>query len=97
MHENTLSAGVHSRSTSGTRPYRLPVSGRAVLVHVTPQGAAIVDGRRAERVAHLSELAGHLTPAERAAIATALPALARLVELHRQRTAEDENETRRRR
>jgi hypothetical protein len=39
-------------------------------------------------MAHLSELASRLTPAERAAIATALPALARLVELNRQRIGE---------
>ncbi|MCP2164179.1 MarR family transcriptional regulator [Goodfellowiella coeruleoviolacea] len=61
-----------------------PSDGRAVLVHVTPAGAAIVDGRRAERIARLTELADQLTPAERAAIAAALPALARLVELSQQ-------------
>ncbi|OPG02539.1 MarR family winged helix-turn-helix transcriptional regulator [Microbispora sp. GKU 823] len=59
-----------------------PSDGRAVLVHVTAAGAAIVDGRRAERMARLSELADLLTEAERAAIAAALPALARMVELH---------------
>ncbi|WP_433211574.1 MarR family winged helix-turn-helix transcriptional regulator [Microtetraspora malaysiensis] len=59
-----------------------PSDGRAVLVHVTAAGAAIVDGRRAERIARLSELADRLTPAERASIADALPALARMVELH---------------
>lgn len=59
-----------------------PSDGRAVLVHITAAGAAIVDGRRAERMARLAELASRLTPAERTAIATALPALARLVELN---------------
>ncbi|GIH60507.1 MarR family winged helix-turn-helix transcriptional regulator [Microbispora siamensis] len=59
-----------------------PSDGRAVLVHVTAAGAAIVDGRRAERMARLSELADLLTEAERAAIAAALPALARMVDLH---------------
>ncbi len=59
-----------------------PSDGRAVLVHITEQGAAIVRGRRAERVARLTELADRLTPAERTAIQDALPALTRLVELH---------------
>jgi DNA-binding MarR family transcriptional regulator len=58
-----------------------PSDGRAVLVRITPPGAAIIDGRRAERTARLSELAGRLAPADRAAIAAALPALARLVAL----------------
>ncbi|WP_432864145.1 MarR family winged helix-turn-helix transcriptional regulator [Microbispora rosea] len=59
-----------------------PSDGRAVLVQVTAAGAAIVDGRRAERVARLTDLAGRLTEPERTAIALALPALARMVELH---------------
>ncbi|GAA4712332.1 MarR family winged helix-turn-helix transcriptional regulator [Phytohabitans rumicis] len=59
-----------------------PSDGRAVLVHITPAGSAIVDGRRADRVAHLADLTSRLTPAERAAIAAALPALARLVKLN---------------
>lgn len=54
----------------------------------TRASSKIPDGRRADRMAHLSELASRLTPAERAAIATALPALARLVELNRQRIGE---------
>ncbi|MEV0379057.1 MarR family transcriptional regulator [Nonomuraea sp. NPDC050643] len=61
-----------------------PSDGRAVLVHVTEAGAAIVNGRRAERVAHLAALADGLTPDERAAVAAAVPALARLVELNRE-------------
>jgi DNA-binding MarR family transcriptional regulator len=63
-----------------------PSDGRATLVHITAKGAAIVDGRQAERIAILTDLATRLTPAERTAIATALPALARLVELHQQQT-----------
>ena len=59
-----------------------PSDGRAVLVHITEQGAAVVDGRQADRIARLTELADRLTPAERAAIQAALPALTRLVELH---------------
>jgi DNA-binding MarR family transcriptional regulator len=58
-----------------------PSDGRGVLVHITEAGAAIVDGRRAERRARLAELTSRLTAAERAAIAAAMPALARLVEL----------------
>ncbi|TWD82814.1 MarR family transcriptional regulator [Kribbella amoyensis] len=61
-----------------------PSDGRATLVHITPAGTAITQGRQAERNARLTELADHLTPAERAAIAVALPALARLVQLHRE-------------
>ncbi|WP_410671742.1 MarR family winged helix-turn-helix transcriptional regulator [Amycolatopsis sp. cmx-4-68] len=57
-----------------------PSDGRAVLVHITEAGTAVVEGRRAERRARLAELAGRLTPAERASIAAALPALARLIE-----------------
>lgn len=67
-----------------------PSDGRAVLVHLTAQGAAIVDGRRAARVARLAELADGLTEAERAAVAAALPALARMVELHRRRAGDGE-------
>ncbi|WP_214411030.1 MarR family winged helix-turn-helix transcriptional regulator [Sphaerisporangium fuscum] len=62
-----------------------PSDGRAVLVHVTAAGAAVVDGRRAERMEHLAELAEGLTEAERAAITAALPALARLVDLNARR------------
>jgi DNA-binding MarR family transcriptional regulator len=62
------------------RPH--PTDRRAVLVHVTEAGRAVVDGRRAERTARLTQLADQLTDAERAAIAAALPALARLVELN---------------
>jgi hypothetical protein len=43
---------------------------------------SIVDGRRAERMAHLAEPADRPTPTERAAIAAAPPALARMVALH---------------
>ena len=63
-----------------------PSDGRATLVHITANGAAIVDGRQAERIAILTDLATRLTPAERTAIATALPALSRLVELHQEQS-----------
>jgi DNA-binding MarR family transcriptional regulator len=61
-----------------------PSDGRAILVHITTKGTAIVDGRQAERIAILTDLAARLTPAERTAIAAALPALARLVELNQE-------------
>jgi DNA-binding MarR family transcriptional regulator len=67
-----------------------PSDGRAILVHVTAAGAEIVNGRRADRVAHLTALADRLTPDERAAIAAALPALARLVELNERPADEDD-------
>lgn len=65
-----------------------PTDGRAVLVHVTPAGTAVVDGRRADRMAQLADLTDQLTPADRAAVAAALPALARMVDLHRRRSGE---------
>ena len=60
-----------------------PADGRAVLVQLTPAGAAVVAGRRASRVGRLAGLASRLTLAERAAIAAALPALSRLTVLGR--------------
>jgi DNA-binding MarR family transcriptional regulator len=60
-----------------------PGDRRAVLVQLTPAGAAVVAGRRASRVRRLAGLTGRLTPAERAAIAAALPALSRLTALGR--------------
>ncbi|GAA3541462.1 MarR family transcriptional regulator [Kribbella ginsengisoli] len=60
-----------------------PSDGRAVLVHITGAGAAVVRGRQEERMVRLTELAERLTPAERSRIQAALPALTRLVELHR--------------
>ncbi|MET7395750.1 MarR family transcriptional regulator [Dactylosporangium sp. NPDC005572] len=58
-----------------------PTDGRAILVHPTPAGTAVIDGRRDERIRRLTALAERLTPAEQEAIAAALPALAHLVEL----------------
>jgi DNA-binding MarR family transcriptional regulator len=60
-----------------------PSDRRAVLVQVTPRGAAIMNGRRADRITNLAELTRRLTSTQRAAIVAALPALARLVELDR--------------
>jgi DNA-binding MarR family transcriptional regulator len=58
-----------------------PDDRRAVLVRITDTGAQIVQGRRQERVRRFSELAEHLTPEERHAIAAALPALAHMAAL----------------
>ncbi|WP_085067095.1 MarR family winged helix-turn-helix transcriptional regulator [Catenuloplanes japonicus] len=57
---------------------------RVVLVEATPEGLDLVERRRAERAAALHELVGALSPADRAAIDAALPALTRLVEIHRE-------------
>jgi DNA-binding MarR family transcriptional regulator len=51
-----------------------------VLVAVTDAGAELVTRRRAERAAALDDLLGRLDPADQAAIAAALPALARLAD-----------------
>jgi DNA-binding MarR family transcriptional regulator len=53
---------------------------RGVLVAITDAGRALVERRRAERAAALHELLGRLDAEDQAAIAGALPALARLVE-----------------
>ncbi|MFE5403076.1 MarR family winged helix-turn-helix transcriptional regulator [Streptomyces sp. NPDC056580] len=58
-----------------------PADGRAVLVHITDSGRKIGQSRREDRGRHLTPLIAQLTPAERQAIAAALPALTRLAEL----------------
>ncbi|MCX4910894.1 MarR family winged helix-turn-helix transcriptional regulator [Streptomyces sp. NBC_00878] len=58
-----------------------PTDGRAVLVHITESGRKICQSRHDDRGRHLLPLITQLTPAERQAIAAALPALSRLVEL----------------
>lgn len=58
-----------------------PRDGRVVLVHITEEGANVIDSRRSERMAHLSKLFEGLTPQERKAIAAAIPALKRLAEI----------------
>ncbi|BCT74550.1 MarR family transcriptional regulator [Sinomonas cyclohexanicum] len=52
---------------------------RSVLVDVTRAGRDVLDGRRAQRVEFLEDLLAGMAPADRAAIAAALPALERLV------------------
>jgi DNA-binding MarR family transcriptional regulator len=51
-----------------------------VLVEVTGAGRELVGARRAQRAEALEQLLARLDPADQAAIHTALPALARLVE-----------------
>jgi len=58
-----------------------PSDGRAVHVHITATGAAVVDARRSDRVAQLAKRIECLTGDQREAIAAALPALKRVVEL----------------
>ncbi len=60
-----------------------PSDGRAVLVHLTTLGAHVVEARHADRVTQLTRFVEHLSPEEQRAIASALPALARVVELGR--------------
>ncbi|GIP32555.1 MarR family winged helix-turn-helix transcriptional regulator [Paenibacillus sp. J2TS4] len=58
-----------------------PNDGRVVLVHITEAGANVIDSRRLDRMAQLSKIMEGLTLEEKQAIARAIPALRRLVEL----------------
>jgi DNA-binding MarR family transcriptional regulator len=58
-----------------------PNDRRAVLVRATEASMQIIEGRRQERVRRFYDLAEHLTPDERQAIAAALPALAHMAAL----------------
>ncbi|WSQ13140.1 MarR family transcriptional regulator [Streptomyces sp. NBC_01231] len=58
-----------------------PEDGRAVLIHITDSGRKIGQARHEDRGRHLLPLIARLTPAERQAIAAALPALTHLAEL----------------
>jgi DNA-binding MarR family transcriptional regulator len=60
-----------------------PRDGRAILVQLTPRGTQIIDTRRAARVERLAGLLDRLSSEERAAIASAVPALAHAIELER--------------
>jgi DNA-binding MarR family transcriptional regulator len=55
-----------------------PTDGRAVLVNLTASGAKIVEERHADRTRRLDELMAGLGAQDRADIASALPALARV-------------------
>ncbi|MFD5468270.1 MarR family winged helix-turn-helix transcriptional regulator [Kitasatospora sp. NPDC127059] len=58
-----------------------PTDRRAVLVHLTPAGRAVVDRRRGDRVARLTALTGHLDEHRRQSVAAALPALLEMAAL----------------
>ena len=61
-------AGLAARATD-------PDDGRVVLVHITDTGRAALAERRAARAERLAVRLAQLTPAERAALVAALPAL----------------------
>ncbi len=58
-----------------------PTDGRVVLVEATPAGSDLVDRRRAQRSDAVDALLAQLTPEDRAAVRTAVPALDRLADL----------------
>ena len=58
-----------------------PADARVVMVHPTEAGAAFVRERRRTRAGLLGMLTAALAPEDQAAIAAALPALARLTTL----------------
>ncbi|MFC0335657.1 MarR family transcriptional regulator [Paenibacillus sepulcri] len=58
-----------------------PNDGRVVQVHITALGANVIDSRRLNRMTQLSKFSEGLTQEEKRAIASAIPALRRLVEL----------------
>jgi DNA-binding MarR family transcriptional regulator len=60
-----------------------PRDARSMLIQLTTRGAQIIEVRHAVRVERLTSLLDQLPPDERAAIASALPALAHAIELAR--------------
>jgi len=58
-----------------------PNDGRVVQVHITERGANVIDSRRLDRIAQITKFMEGLTLEEKRAIAAAIPALKRLVEL----------------
>ena len=58
-----------------------PADGRAVLVSISPAGEALLAERRAARAAALDARLASLDPAERSALAAAVPLLTRLAEV----------------
>jgi len=58
-----------------------PSDGRAVLVHITPQGAEIIDSRRFDRIMQIAKLIDGLEQEEKQSIASSLPALKKLATL----------------
>ena len=60
-----------------------PADGRVVQVRITPDGQAMLAGRRAVRAERVAGLLDRLSPDERAALAGALPAMDALVSAER--------------
>ena len=60
-----------------------PADGRVVQVRITADGRATLAGRRAVRAERLAGLLDRLSPEERGALATALPAMDALVNAQR--------------
>jgi DNA-binding MarR family transcriptional regulator len=58
-----------------------PGDGRAVQVGITGEGRALLARRRAARAQRLAGMLGQLSPADRAALAAALPAISALTSL----------------
>ncbi|WP_236566767.1 MarR family winged helix-turn-helix transcriptional regulator [Nocardia sp. CY41] len=65
--------------------HRDPDDGRAVIVYLTEAGRRVRQTRHDDRVRYLAPMVRDLGPAHRQALAAALPALARLAQLHRER------------
>lgn len=61
-----------------------PQDGRAALISLTAEGAALLAARRGERVEDLALLVDRLTTQERAALVAALPALEHLSQLQQE-------------
>jgi DNA-binding MarR family transcriptional regulator len=70
---------------------RDPSDGRAVLLSLTPAGAALVRGRRSGRVDRLRELVGRLSPDDRSRLLSVASVLDEVVRLARE-TAPDGEE-----
>jgi DNA-binding MarR family transcriptional regulator len=64
---------------------RDPGDGRAVIVYLTEAGRQVRRTRHDDRVRYLAPMISELTAAHRQALAAALPALARLTQLERER------------
>lgn len=57
-----------------------PSDGRVVLVELTAEGRALIQGRRARRAATMNALLDLLDPDDRARLDAAIPALRRLID-----------------
>ena len=73
-------AGLADRTTD-------PSDGRVAQIHITADGRALLARRRAVRAEQLAVLLAQLSPAERDALAAALPAIEALASAHRRPSA----------